>query len=103
LDHEQKADPQQPGHEADVLAGTRLASIVGPGKLEVNSTHHQAVRDLGRARACAVSLDGIVEAIEADGRFVIGVQWHPELLAGPRHLALYQALVGAARGNPEER
>jgi len=62
----------------------------------VNSTHHQAVRDPGRARVCAVSPDQVIEAIELPDRFALGVQWHPELLAAPEHLALYHALVSAA-------
>ena len=97
FDHEQKLDPREPGHEAQVVPRSNLAFIVGEGKLDVNSTHHQAVREPGRSRVSAVAADGVIEAIEGDGRFVIGVQWHPELLAGPRHLALYQALIKAAR------
>jgi putative glutamine amidotransferase len=98
LDHEQKVDPRTPGHPARVEPGTRLATIVGRERIDVNSTHHQAVRETGRARVCAVAPDGVIEAIELADSFVIGVQWHPELLPGPEHLALYRALVQAARG-----
>jgi len=97
LDHEQKTDPRTPGHEARVEPGTRLAKIVGVERLGVNSTHHQAVRDPGRARVCAVAPDGVIEAIELQDRFAIGVEWHPEMLPGAEHLALYRALVEAAR------
>src|SRR5207245_11099591 len=69
----------------------------GRSEIEVNSTHHQAVKDPGRARVCAVAPDQIVEAIELPDQFAIGVQWHPELLAGNEHLALYRALVERAR------
>lgn len=96
-DHEQKSDPGRPGHSARVRAGTQLARIVGAEVLEVNSTHHQAVRDAGPAVVSALAPDGIVEAIELPDRFAIGVQWHPELLAGTEHHALYRALVEAAR------
>ncbi len=97
FDHEQKSDPRKPGHSAKVLSGSDLAAIVGAVEIQVNSTHHQAVKDAGRARVCAVAPDQIVEAIELPGTFALGVQWHPELLPGPEHLALYQALVGRAR------
>jgi putative glutamine amidotransferase len=97
IDHEQKSDPRNPGHVAKVAPGTALARIVGAAEIEVNSTHHQAVRDPGRARISAVAPDGVVEGIELDGSFAIGVQWHPELLGGEGHLALYRALVEAAR------
>ena len=97
LDHEQKHDPRQPGHAVRILPGTMLEAIVGGAELEVNSTHHQAVREPGRARICAVSPDRVIEAIELPGKFALGVQWHPELLEGPGHLALYRALVEKAR------
>jgi len=97
FDHEQKDDPRKPGHAATVLPGSDLAAIVGAVEIQVNSTHHQAVKDAGRARVCAVAPDQVVEAIELPGTFALGVQWHPELLPGPEHLALYQALVDRAR------
>ena len=97
FDHEQKGDPRKPGHAAKVLPGSDLAGIVGAVEIQVNSTHHQAVKDAGRARVCAVAPDQVVEAIELPGTFALGVQWHPELLPGPEHRALYQALVDRAR------
>jgi putative glutamine amidotransferase len=97
LDHEQRNDPREPGHAARIVPGSELASIVGKAEIEVNSTHHQAVKDPGRARVCAMAPDQIVEAIELPDQFALGVQWHPELLAGSEHLALYRALVERAR------
>jgi putative glutamine amidotransferase len=97
FEHEQKHDPRKPGHSAQVLPGSDLEGIVRTSLLEVNSTHHQAVKDPGRAKVSAVAPDRIVEAIELPGQFALGVQWHPELLAGPEHLALYRALVDWAR------
>jgi putative glutamine amidotransferase len=97
LDHEQKSDPRETGHSAKVLPGSDLEAILGAKEIEVNSTHHQAVKDPGRARVSAVAPDQVVEAIELPGKFAVGVQWHPELLAGPEHLALYRALVQRSR------
>ena len=96
-DHEQKIDPRQPGHSARVVSGTLLSRIVGVDIVQVNSTHHQAVRDAGPAVVSAIAPDGVIEAIELPDRFALGVQWHPELMAGAEHLALYRALVDAAR------
>jgi putative glutamine amidotransferase len=47
---------------------------------EVNSRHHQAVKDLAaRLRVSATAPDGVIEAIEdPEARFCLGVQWHPE-------------------------
>jgi putative glutamine amidotransferase len=60
-----------------------LANSVGlDGGLRVNSHHHQAIGNVGNGlTAVAWASDGIVECIEdmAGGKFVLGVQWHPEL------------------------
>lgn len=60
--------------------------------LMVNSRHHQSVAQPGRLRVVARAPDGVVEALErAEGdRLVIGVQWHPEDLRTPEHLALFR-------------
>jgi putative glutamine amidotransferase len=97
LEHEQRGDPREPSHAARVVRGSLLEEIVGAGEIEVNSTHHQAVKDPGRAKVSAVALDQVVEAIELPGRFALGVQWHPELIGSGKHLALYRALVDRAR------
>ena len=52
-----------------------------PGETPVNSSHHQAIRDLGRDLVpFAWSPDGLIEgvALRSDAHFVAGVQWHPE-------------------------
>jgi putative glutamine amidotransferase len=77
-------------HALRLVPGTRLASILADGTADgadpvVNSYHHQAVRasDLAhglQAGAWASSEAGdLIEGFEAaDGRFVVGVQCHPE-------------------------
>jgi putative glutamine amidotransferase len=94
-------------HEVEVFPGTRLAAVVGPGRLSVNSRHHQAVSRLPHGfRTAAEAPDGIVEAIESTTRpCCLGVQWHPENLAvkqdegAERHRALFAWLVRAAKGD----
>ncbi|MFP4056341.1 MAG: gamma-glutamyl-gamma-aminobutyrate hydrolase family protein [Candidatus Brocadiia bacterium] len=86
-------------HEVAVEAGSRLAAIVGEGRLEVNSSHHQALGRVAEGlRVVARAPDGVVEAVEGTGAaFVLGVQWHPERLASrAEQLALFRALVEAA-------
>ena len=53
--------------------------------LPVNSSHHQAIETAGDGLCVSARTpeDGVVEAIEnapngLGGRFVVGVQWHPE-------------------------
>lgn len=79
--------------EVEVVAGSRLAEIVGP-RVTVPCHHHQAVAEhpgfVGSARAA----DGLLEAMEAQtDRFVLGVQWHPETGSDMR---LFKALATAA-------
>ena len=99
--HEQPPPKDAPSHGVDVAAGTQLAAVLGTGRLPVNSTHHQAVRDPGAGvLVSARAPDGVIEAIEIpDLPFAIGVQWHPEAVLAhePRHAAIYRALVDAAR------
>jgi len=97
LEHEQRHDPREPSHPVRITHGSMLETIVGSGEIDVNSTHHQAVKDPGRARVSAVALDDVIEAIELPGKFALGVQWHPELIGSREHLALYRALVDRAR------
>jgi len=71
------------GHPIRVDPGTRLFSIVKRSNFEVNTSHHQAVKQLGRGLIVnAVADDGVIEGIEStEHSFVLGVQWHPEVLA----------------------
>ncbi len=73
---------------------------MGSSTLQVNSTHHQAVKEVAEAFSVrAVAPDGVVEAVEAPGeRFVLGVQWHPEYMFPECQAsrALLEAFVAAA-------
>ncbi len=100
--HEQKHDRSQPQHPVDVKERSILgAAVGGGGQLMVNSTHHQAVNRIGPGlTVSATAPDGVIEAIEAaPDVFVVGVQWHPELLIDtvPPNLALFRAFVSRAR------
>ncbi|HHI81193.1 MAG TPA: gamma-glutamyl-gamma-aminobutyrate hydrolase family protein [Planctomycetes bacterium] len=54
--------------------------------IEVNSVHHQAVRGVGEGlRVTAKAQDGVIEALEGEEGYLLGVQWHPEWLP-PDHL-----------------
>lgn len=91
--------PDLPHHPVEVAAGTRLRAIVGADRIEVNSAHHQAPARLsGGLVASATAPDGVIEAVETPGeRFLLAVEWHPELMPGrPEQRALFSALVEAA-------
>lgn len=88
--------PDLPMHTIAVTKGSRLADLVGAETITVNSAHHQAPKSLGpRLVATGVAPDGVIEAFEAMGsRFLVGVEWHPELLLDrPDQRRLFSALV----------
>jgi putative glutamine amidotransferase len=86
-------------HAVLLEANTRLDEIYGGGEIRVNSSHHQAVRQLGtKLRVSAVAPDGVIEAIEATDPnwFCIGVQWHPESdTASALDMQLFECFIQA--------
>ena len=86
-------------HPISLMAGSRLAEILGDRGPEVNSLHHQAVADPGRGvQVVGQSADGVIEAIEATGdAFAVGVQWHPEKMEVAHRDRLFGAFVAACR------
>ncbi len=64
-------------HEIEIKKDTFLYEVYKDDKKQVNSYHHQAIKDVANNfLVSAVSEDGIIEAIEYNN--IIGVQWHPE-------------------------
>ena len=82
IKHEQGAPRDRPSHRVRVLDGSILRDLAATDSVAVNSHHHQAIETLGSELvATAWASDGLVEAVEdpRGDRFVLGVQWHPEL------------------------
>ena len=93
-------------HEVDVAPGTALERALGPGRVGVNSLHHQAVRTLASRFACSArATDGVIEAMEDPSYpFMLGVQWHPEYFCGkPPMRSIFDAFVDAARAYRDGR
>jgi len=90
-------------HQVTIEPASRLAQIVGGTAIDTNSYHHQAIKEVAPGLIItARAPDGVIEAIEGRDRpFVVGVQWHPELLAAEEatHAALFRALVEESRRN----
>ena len=78
--HRQGKPYDVPTHQV-TLSGD-LQTLLGKDILEVNTLHHQAVKELGNGLTpMAVAPDGLIEAVQMPGkRFVWAVQWHPEYL-----------------------
>lgn len=87
-------------HEIRVAPGSRLHAAFGAEQVQVNSMHHQGIERLGGGlRATAWAPDRLIEAVEAqdDAHFMVGVQWHPEMLieSDPGTARLFAAFVEA--------
>jgi putative glutamine amidotransferase len=82
-------------HAVTLEAGSLAARAAGEERHVARCHHHQAVGELGQGlHVSGRAADGVIEAIEfSDGRWVLGVQWHPE--ADERRL-LFMALRDAA-------
>lgn len=86
-------------HPVQVEEETLLARVLPAPLVDVNSLHHQAVRQVAPAlRVAARAPDGLVEAVELpEHPFMLAVQWHPEcLLDVPEQRRLFEAFVAAA-------
>jgi putative glutamine amidotransferase len=88
-------------HPVRVAQGTRLHALMGQSEFSVNSMHHQGIERLGTGLVVsATAPDNLVEGIEsADSHFLVGVQWHPEVLidGDEKTRRLFEAFVAAAR------
>jgi putative glutamine amidotransferase len=94
-------------HDVHIEQGTYLAKILGgTAAMNVNSSHHQAIKDVGEGlRETAHAPDGIVEGLE-DPRhpFYVGVQWHPEDMKGEESAtSIFGAFVEAARRHAQSK
>lgn len=87
------------GHPVRIEPGTRLSRIFRRRRFSVNTSHHQSVRRLGHGLIVnAVADDGVIEGIESFRQeFIVGVQWHPEVLAQhqPLQRRLFSSFVEA--------
>jgi putative glutamine amidotransferase len=82
IKHDQGVPRDRPSHKVKLLGESRLGQLAATDNPLVNSHHHQAVEGIGRDLiAVAWASDGLIEALEDPrrDRFVVAVQWHPEL------------------------
>lgn len=107
IGHNQTVGRAEVCHQVTVAADSQLGDILRAGtvggdlRLGVNSFHHQATKLSGTLLPVAHSDDGVIEGLEARGaRLIIGVQWHPEEMAGtnPQQNRLFVEFVRAASG-----
>lgn len=83
LNHSEIENWNTYSHEIKIKNDSILYGIFNKNTMKVNSIHHQSIKKLGKnLSVSAFSTDEIIESIEYmdDERFVLGVQWHPEML-----------------------
>jgi putative glutamine amidotransferase len=88
-------------HAVELVPDSRLAGILQSHTVWTNSLHHQAVESVPQPwRVAGRSTDGVVEVVEhREHPFLIGVQWHPEVLVSNQEPAreIFKAFVAACR------
>jgi putative glutamine amidotransferase len=81
------------------LIQVNVNPFIEEGRYEVNSSHHQAVKETGSGLdVFAVSPDGIIEAFySVKHRFLLGVQWHPERMTCGISAKVFTSFIEACR------
>ncbi len=96
-----------PCHKVTLAKNSKVFSACRQADLPVNSFHHQVISTLGSGLiATGWSEDGIIEAVEhGQYDFLVGVQWHPEMMAEvySDQLNLFKAFIDAAQQQGSEK
>ncbi|MBM3328270.1 MAG: gamma-glutamyl-gamma-aminobutyrate hydrolase family protein [Calditrichaeota bacterium] len=84
LQHHNWEDGRESFHSILLTRHSPLSEVLERDEIQVNSSHHQSIKDLGRGLVpLAAANDGVIEAVHCpDDRFTFGVQWHPERMLG---------------------
>lgn len=85
--HHQSYQDKAVKHKATTLKNNVFYDLYGSDEIIINSSHHQAVDQLGKGlHVCQYSDDHIVEAIQHETLPILGVQWHPERMAYSKYI-----------------
>jgi putative glutamine amidotransferase len=101
LNHDPDFPHEEPSHEVRIERDSKLYKALGESSIWVNSWHHQAMKLHGKGLlVSARASDGVIEAIEhPNKKWVIGVQWHPELMwqSDKTQAKLFKVFVDACK------
>jgi putative glutamine amidotransferase len=99
VEHDNRDDAHDKlAHSVTLDPQSRMSELLDERDLQVNSRHHQAIKQLAPILSPAAwSEDDLIEAVELRGHpFALGVQWHPEaLLDRTESLTLFRSLIEA--------
>ncbi len=103
LEHGVPADGEATVHDVKVAESSRLFDAVGEATLRCESHHHQGLDRLGDGLVpVAWTGDGLVEGVEREDGWLVGVQWHPERTAASdaAQQAIFDAFARELRARP---
>ena len=81
MEHLTNVERPEPVHTIYIDKSSQLYSIAKKEKIDVNSFHHQGVKELGEGlKPVAKAEDGLIEAFEGIDESIMGTQFHPEEL-----------------------
>ena len=84
-------------HVIRISANSHLQAVLKTDQLMTNSHHIQAVAAVGEGLVVtARTADGVIEALESEHGRIVGVQFHPERMAGAAR-ALFADLISRAK------
>lgn len=85
------------GHSIDIINGTLLHDIINKDMIIIDSKHTNHINASGVQRVSALSLDGVIEAIDNPTcTFHLGLQWHPNYLNDEDSIKIFNSLNEAA-------
>ena len=92
-------------HKINIDKKSNLYQILHEEEIMVNSRHNNHIKNEGIHKIAALSDDGIIEAIENNNDFHLGVQWHPELLPEEdiNSQKIFEALIDNAKKYKKNR
>lgn len=108
VEHDQSLPRYETSHAVNLVQDSLLAKLYGKTQMQVNSFHHQAVKEAPEGfRVTATAPDGMIEGMESTTfRSIVGVQWHPEcmILNGDRSMMpIFDWFVGECRSYSDAR
>ena len=108
VNHRPEGPRDSRSHRVTLEPDSRAAATLGATSITVNSSHHQAIKDLAPGLiATGWTDDRLIEAVETsnDAPWLLAVQWHPEEMhrdrQAPEH-GLFAALIREADAARED-
>jgi putative glutamine amidotransferase len=89
-------------HEVRAQPGSKVMKAMGVERARTFSHHHQALDQLGTGLIpVAWAEDGVLEGVELEDGWVLGLQWHAEATAAsdPTQQAVFDALIRESRSS----